>query len=242
MSYNIHKGYDWKNQNYFLNEIKSFIRYTDADLIFLQEVMGKNDKYRQNGLIDVQFEFLADSIWSQFAYAKNAVYNHGHHGNLILSKYPILEWENINISTNRFEKRGFLLCQIEIPQANKKIFAACLHLDLFHKGRKQQYYMISHKIKSLEIADNIPLVIAGDFNDWNKKACEEFENKLGMIEVYKKKHKTLAKTYPAVLPLLCLDRIYVKNCNVLQAHICNVGEQAYFSDHLPLYCEVEIES
>lgn len=241
LSYNIHKGFDWNNQNYFLNEIKSFIGHVDPDIIFLQEVSGQNDTYRKKGLIDVQFEFLADSIWSQFAYAKNAHYDHGHHGNLILSKYPIVQWENLNLSTNAFEKRGLLLCQIEIASLHKKIFAGCLHLDLFHRGRQLQYEMIKNKILSLNISEQTPLIIAGDFNDWNKKASDVFENKLGMVDAYKKTHNVFAKTFPAGLPLLSLDRVYVKNCNVLDAKVWPSAEKIHFSDHLPLYCEVEIE-
>ena len=240
LSYNIHKGFDWKNQNYFLNEIKAFIQNTDADLVFLQEVTGQNDKHRKNGLVDRQFEFLADSIWSQFAYAKNAHYDDGHHGNLVLSKYPIVNWENLNLSTNAFEKRGLLVCQIEIPKLNKKIFAGCVHLDLFHRGRRLQYQMIKNKIASLNLDERTPLLIAGDFNDWNKKATEAFEDDLGMTEAYKKIHKAFARTFPAGLPFLSLDRIYVKNCKILDAKISAIPGQVHFSDHLPLYCEIEI--
>ncbi|MEK6627873.1 MAG: endonuclease/exonuclease/phosphatase family protein [Bdellovibrionota bacterium] len=241
LSYNIHKGYDWNNKNYFLNEIKELIKDVDADLVFLQEVVGQSNKYRKYGQLDVQFEFLADSLWSQFAYAKNAVYDGGHHGNMILSKYPVTNWENLDISTNFIEKRGLLIVQIEIPNLNnKKIFAATLHLDVFHRGRKQQYQMIKNKILSLNLNDQTPLIIAGDFNDWNKKAAEVLNKELGMEEVYQKKHKTFAKTFPAGYPFLCLDRVYVKNCKVLDASIWHNSSQRHFSDHLPLFCEVEI--
>ncbi|MBC7742165.1 MAG: EEP domain-containing protein, partial [Bdellovibrionaceae bacterium] len=56
LSYNIHKGFDWGKRNYFL-----------------QEVVGQSDKYKEKGLIDTQFEFLADSIWEHYSYARNAL-------------------------------------------------------------------------------------------------------------------------------------------------------------------------
>jgi endonuclease/exonuclease/phosphatase family metal-dependent hydrolase len=85
LSYNIHKGFDWNNKNYFLKEIKDFIKTLDVDIVFLQEVVGKNTHLEKSGLIDTQFEFLADELWPHYSYAHNAVYDHGHHGNLILS-------------------------------------------------------------------------------------------------------------------------------------------------------------
>ncbi|MBC7419201.1 MAG: endonuclease/exonuclease/phosphatase family protein [Bdellovibrio sp.] len=240
LSYNIHKGFDRGNKNYFLEEIKDLIKNSHADIVFLQEVVGKNEKYKKKGLIDSQFEFLADSIWNHFSYAKNALYDHGHHGNLILSKYPIESWENVNITTNSLEKRGFLVCKINIPHKNNKhIYVACAHLDLLHRGRKIQYETIKNKIRSLDVADHEPLIIAGDFNDWNKKCTTTFEDELGMIEAHKTAHGRFAKTFPASFPVLTLDRIYVKNMKIVKSQIFKQKTKKHYSDHLPLYCELE---
>jgi endonuclease/exonuclease/phosphatase family metal-dependent hydrolase len=240
LSYNIHKGYDRGNKNYFLKEIKDFIKSSHADIVFLQEVVGQ---YKKKGLVDSQFEFLADSIWKHYSYAKNSLYDHGHHGNLILSKYPIESWENINITTNALEKRGFLVCKINIPhKKNKSIYVACAHLDLLHRGRKIQYQTIKKKILSLDVEDHEPLIIAGDFNDWNKKCTTVFENDLGMKEAYKMTHGKFAKTFPADFPMLTLDRIYVKNLNVTKSQILKHDHSNHFSDHLPLFCEVEFNA
>lgn len=146
LSYNIHKGFDWSNKNYFLQEMKELIISSKAEIVFLQEVVGKNIKYKEKGMIDSQFEYLADELWPHCSYAQNAIYEHGHHGNVIISKYPI---ENFDISTNAWEKRGILICKIRIPKEqtltqtnDKSLYAACLHLNLFHSGRKLQYTRI----------------------------------------------------------------------------------------------------
>lgn len=240
LTYNIHKGYDWKMRNYFLSDMRSLINSAHADIVFLQEVVGKNNIYKKKGLIDSQFEFLADTVWPHYSYAKNSLYDHGHHGNLILSRYPIESWENIDLTTNVLEKRGFLICKIQLPHLHKKnIYAACVHLDIFHSGRKQQYQMIKNKIQSLDFFDKTPLIIAGDFNDWNKKADIVFENELGMQEVHKEKHGYYAKTFPAGFPILSLDRIYIKNLKVINANIFfRLAHQNHFSDHLPIFSEV----
>lgn len=243
LSYNIHKGYDWTNQKYFLSDMRALINSSGADLVFLQEVVGQNIKYQKKGLIDSQFEYLADSAWSHYSYAKNAVYDHGHHGNLILSRYPIESWENLNISTNSFEKRGMLICKIRLPEVpNGYLHAICTHLDLLHIGRKAQYQKIKQKIADIDSKQNVPLILAGDFNDWSQKSSIIFEQELNMTEAYKSRHGYLAKTFPAGWPLLPLDRIYVRQADVLDSKILRRAEhQGHFSDHLPLYCELEIK-
>ena len=239
LTYNIHKGFDWNKKNYFLEEIKNLVQASNADIVFLQEVVGDNSQYKKKGLIDSQFEYIADSVWSHYSYAKNAVYDNGHHGNLILSQFPILFWNNTNISTNIFEKRGILFCQISIPNQKNSIYVFCVHLDIFNKGRNLQYLMIKNYIASLNIPSDAPIIIAGDFNDWNMQATASFENDLQMSEVHKHLHGVFAKTFPAAFPILSLDRIYVKNLLVKSSKVLPNLEKNHFSDHLPLLCEVE---
>ncbi|MDO9184355.1 MAG: endonuclease/exonuclease/phosphatase family protein [Bacteriovorax sp.] len=249
LSYNIHKGFDWKNKNYFLKEMKEFIRTSNADIVFLQEVVGKNNKYQEEGIIDSQFEFLADQLWPHFSYGRNAVYDHGHHGNLILSKYPIESFENIDLSTNDWEKRGLLLCKVVLPSSNDKpnnyFYAACSHLNLLHSGRSLQYQKIKEHIQLHTNNSKTAIILAGDFNDWNKQSDLIFEDNLGMTEVHKAIHGNHAKTFPAVYPLFCLDRIYVKNFTIKSSIVLkpkkNKNIFTHLSDHLPLYCEVEID-
>lgn len=238
LSYNIHKGFDWKNQSYNILQMKKLITESEADIVFLQEVVGENTKIKNSGLIDAQFEFLADGIWQHYSYGKNAVYGHGHHGNLILSKFPIENFENVDLSTNSLEKRGMLVCKIITPE--KSFYAACLHLNLLHSGRVTQYQKIAKHIHLQNNEENIPIIIAGDFNDWNKKSSSYFEDSLGMKEAYKTVHGHYAVTFPAGFPFLSLDRIYVKNFKIIDSSIMSQKTTHILSDHLPLICEVEI--
>ena len=76
-----------------LHRLRDAIRSVDADIIFLQEVVGQNSaraKRHPTWPDQAQHEFLADSVWRYFAYGKNAFYPDGHHGNAIISKFPIL--------------------------------------------------------------------------------------------------------------------------------------------------------
>lgn len=229
----------WHSRNATLPELRVLIRQSGADLVFLQEVHGQNirERERMHADFDSQYEFLADEIWQHYCYAKNAVYDHGHHGNVILSKYPILEWHKQDISTNRWEQRGILSAKIELPETKSTLQAYCVHLNLFTKSRLRQYDMLEKKILN-ESDASMPLILAGDFNDWNQHAQKTLEPNLKVRDCYKDRHGTYAKTFPALLPLIALDRIYVRNAVVTDTQILqHVG----ISDHLPLVANLSLD-
>lgn len=242
LTYNIHKGFNWNNSKLILSDIRDVVRSTRADLVFLQEVVGENTKHAKDHpeWPDVpQYEFLADSIWKEFAYAKNAIYEHRHHGNVILSKYPILKWEQIPISTNKYEQRGVLFCEVKVDE-DLILHAYCVHLDLTKKGRLKQYEKLISLIQE-RTPENSPLVIAGDFNDWDQNACKILEESLRVEESFKKLNGEYAKTFPAFLPMLALDRLYVRGYKPNFGRVYKEGKWKTLSDHAGLYIEGEFE-
>ena len=101
LTVNIHKGFTFFNRKFILNELREAVRSVGADVVFLQEVTGSHLKHAEkfdNYTDAPHYEFLADSIWPQFAYGRNAVYTNGHHGNALLSKFPIVRFENLDVS------------------------------------------------------------------------------------------------------------------------------------------------
>jgi endonuclease/exonuclease/phosphatase family metal-dependent hydrolase len=242
LSYNIHKGFTIGNRDFILEQIRLAVRETNADVLFLQEVLGDHQDKKckiPDWKTAIQFEYLADTTWPHFAYGKNAVYPEGHHGNAILSKFPIVDWQNHSISTNRFEHRGLLKTKILIPELEKEVLLANTHLDLTQSGRDQQTKMI---VKHMESEKALPWVLVGDFNDWNKKISPRIEQSLGAKEVFKSLHGKYPPTFPSFLPMLSLDRIFVHNMTPLTAVALTAPHWKNLSDHLPLYVELEIKS
>jgi endonuclease/exonuclease/phosphatase family metal-dependent hydrolase len=241
LSYNIHKGFTLTNQDFILDKIKSAIRDTDADILFLQEVLGHHENEKcviPEWKTAIQFEYLADSVWPHFAYGKNAVYSEGHHGNAILSKFPILDWSNHVISTNRYEHRGLLKAKISLPGTGLDILLGNTHLDLTQKGRDQQCgVLIEHFI----VEKSLPWVLVGDFNDWNFRVSKRLEKELAVKEAYKEMHKHYPKTFPSILPILSLDRVFVKGFEIISAHRLHDNKWKSLSDHLPILVELELK-
>lgn len=238
ISYNIHKGYSWANIKHVLSDIRNLLHNSDVDVVFLQEVIGDHDHSRHNlesWVNNAQFEFLADQIWDHFAYGKNAVYQSGHHGNAILSKYPIIDFKNYDISTNPLESRGVLHATIENPRYSQLTQLFCTHFDLLERGRQIQYRKL---LELTDVYSRTPMVIAGDFNDLLRKGLPIMQE-AGFQEVFLKLHGRLPATYPARWPLLSLDRIYYKNLRPVEARVLDGREWRGLSDHAALYAELE---
>jgi len=241
VSYNIHKGFNSLGTDFVLHQMKALLQETNTDLLFLQEIVGENISHSENiknWPTESQFEFLADSNWSHYSYGKNAVYPERHHGNAILSKFPILHSENTDLTINRYEMRGLLHCTILLPN-EQKLNLLNVHLDLLHGSRMQQLHQIVRYAQT-HILPNSPLVLAGDFNDWSGKLTEHFHALLGLSEAFLQHHRSHAKTFPAFFPLLQLDRIYFRNLTVLKARVLDHKPWSSLSDHLPIYCEFEL--
>lgn len=247
LSFNIHKGFAFGNRKLTIHGIREAIRVVNADVVFLQEVLGDHNGHptRHGDLwpTQSQFEFLADEAWPHFAYAKNAVYDAGHHGNAILSKFPIIDWENIDISTNRLERRGCLHCVLDTSAgadtALGRVHALCLHLNLLRFGRKRQYHAINHRLRSA-IPDDEAVIVAGDFNDWDHTAPDIFESEMRMVEVFRVTTGRHARSFPAVFPLLCLDRIYVRGLRPHSASVHRAPAWRGISDHAALSAILEL--
>ena len=70
LTVNIHKGFTFFNRKFILPELREAVRKIGADVVFLQEVTGSHthhgDKF-DNYPDTPHYEFLADSIWPEFA-------------------------------------------------------------------------------------------------------------------------------------------------------------------------------
>lgn len=232
-TYNIHKGLSHFNRRMVLHELRERLHELNSDILFLQEVQGDrlNGMRRQFYLpTQPQHEFLAEKLWPHLAYGKNAVYEHGHHGNAILSRYPILSWDNLDVSAHRFESRGLLHCEIALPGVAQHLHCICVHFGLFKWGRGLQFSALAERVRQ-HVPDDAPLIIAGDFNDWRDHARRLLAHEIHLHEVFDASRGRLARSYPAGLPMLRMDRIYVRGFDIRHSE---VHAWRKISDHVAL--------
>lgn len=235
VTYNIHKGFSYRNKRFVLKQIKESLKQHPCDIVFLQEVVGSSGLDKHNS----QFEFLADEIWSHYSYGKNAVIQGRHHGNAILSKYPIIYTHNLNLSLNKHELRGMIHAIIEIPQTKEQVHILCTHLSLLESHRKKQVKKINAYIKK-EIPADAPLIMGGDFNDWRNIITKEFSKTHNFKESFQKHTGKCVKTFPSWFPVLKLDRIYFRNLDLTATNIYKGKPWSLLSDHLALFSEFKL--
>lgn len=233
LSYNIHKGFSFGNTRYLLEDIRHSIRLVNADLVFLQEVVGENQHHhrRIRNWAPQQFEYLADNIWPHYAYGKNALYSHGHHGNAILSQRPFASFHNADISLLPTSQRGILM-----GKTDTGIHLSCLHLGLLEFERRLQVKQLCEQIRH-HVPENEPFILAGDFNDWRYHSHRTLLSDLKLTEAFCEKTGKPARTFPARLPLFAMDRIYFRNLELVDAELLSGHPWSNLSDHCALYAE-----
>ena len=103
-----------------------------------------------------------------------------------------------------------------------------------------------------------PLIIAGDFNDWTNALSESLRKRLNVTEVFdhaittrsfgaylrrlsgRGPRKAPARTFPAAMPVLQLDRIYVRGFKVEAAKVLHGATWARLSDHAPIMADLHL--
>lgn len=260
-TYNIHKGVSSIRSLPRVVALKKAIALFEADVVFLQEVQGRHDhNHAQFGdTLDhmhwpgqAQHQYLAGES-HHAAYGMNAVYDHGHHGNALLSTYPIANAYNHDVSDHAYEQRGILHCVVQTPKGDAHCYV--VHLGLFEGGRARQADALIEAVQASAPKD-APVIIAGDFNDWRDTLSDKLRATLGVVEVFDQadagsaladlmrsltgRGTRAARTFPAALPWFRLDRIYVRGFKVDSAEVLHGTLWAKLSDHAPIVANLTL--
>ncbi|NRR31921.1 endonuclease/exonuclease/phosphatase family protein [Oxalobacteraceae bacterium] len=265
-TYNIHKGVSAIRSQPRVHALKQAIGLFEADVVFLQEVQGRHDRNAAQYGEDhhghrhwpqtAQHEFFAGESHHS-AYGMNAVYDHGHHGNALLSAFPIATSHNHNVSDHAYEQRGILHCVIDTPSAPVHCFV--VHLGLFEGGRTRQAAALIEAVLA-SAPNGEPVIIAGDFNDWRDTLSDKLRDTLGVVEVFEHaspastlaemvrglaqrkaaRRPVPARTFPAGLPFFRLDRIYVRGFKIETAQVMHGAIWAKLSDHAPIVATLNL--
>ena len=229
----------------------------DADLVFLQEVQDRNERLmprqaedRQSGQLDM----LASSGYEHRAYGVNAIYPHGNHGNAILSRLHIEHAANHDISDHMLERRGMLHAVARLPgEGARSVHLICAHFGLAKRSRTRQADWVARFIER-EIPRSSALILAGDFNDWQRGVDAQLRRRLGMHEVGDEVQQIswmerllawrrpvrVARTFPSLAPWLTLDRIYLRGLRATGTRVPRGRSWARCSDHAPLIADLEL--
>jgi endonuclease/exonuclease/phosphatase family metal-dependent hydrolase len=242
-TWNIHKGVNGlgPSRRLEIHNIGLAIDQFDADIICLQEVRkhhrGEAQRFAHWPAIE-QADFLAPLGYTPI-YQTNAITKHGEHGNALLTRWPVIKHQHEDMSDHRFEQRGLL--HVEVLIHDLPVHVVVVHLGLIKSSRRRQVAQLCTFIQR-EIPKNVPLLVAGDFNDWGT-TCEAVL-KSEQLNAFKTNPITAKKlrTYPARLPLVQFDYVFARHLSATHATVPSGTQWARMSDHLPLIADFLTEN
>lgn len=161
-----------------LHDLRLGLHNLQPDILFLQEVQGRNE---DQATLDAQHQSLAAALQMDVVYGCNAIRQTTDHGNALLSRFPVLRSENIDVSDHQLEQRGLLHVVLDVK--GQEVHCFVVHLGLLGGSRVRQVEAMTARIRQV-VPDDEPLLIAGDFNDWRDELAPLFVQKLGMYEVF----------------------------------------------------------
>jgi endonuclease/exonuclease/phosphatase family metal-dependent hydrolase len=235
LTYNIHKGIGGLDRRYDLTRIVETIRHYQPDVALLQEVDDGAKRSRH----DCQVDVLADAVeLPHRAFQRNVrLRSVGHYGNAVLSRFPVVEPEDLDLTIRFKKRRCALICRLDahVGGRPRSLAIANVHLGLAGFERQIQLKRLLGCGRLCGLADHTPLIVAGDFNDvWDnlgKRVMHPAGFYLGSGTV---------RTFPAAAPLRRLDRVFYRGpIAATGAFAGHTGLARRASDHLPLIVDFE---
>ena len=235
VTWNTHKGVGLDGRR-SLARIADVLRDTDADVVALQEAF----RFHADAGVPHQPEELAERLGLPFsAVGWNVPRRRGIYGNATLSRLPLEGSVNLDLQWRFKKRRSALYSRVLVPGGPLHLFN--VHLGLAHFERAHQMRRLAELTVDLAPGDQ-PAVIAGDTNDWWSRLPRHADAASFTCSGAGRGRRQRG-TYPALLPLGALDRVYVRGrVRVIDSFAFRDGAARRASDHLPLVTDVEFDA
>ena len=247
LSYNIHKCIGGLDRRYAPERVAQVIQNLDPDVLLLQEVDHEVPRSNKDRQVDLLGDLVGLPYRSWFPNVD--VRGGGHYGNAILSRYPLVETTNIDLSIRFKKKRSVLhgVIRVRHDGVDRTVHVYNMHLGLARFERKLQIskFLDSHPFSSLH--HETPVVVGGDFNDvygglGALLLPAGFRGPGDELEAEVLKVGRRPATFPAWGPLRALDAIFVRgSVDYLQLSRGETELARRASDHRPLLAEVRLQ-
>jgi phospholipase D1/2 len=196
-----------------------------ADIVALQEVASEQE--HATFLRDLEratgFHVVAGMLRQR----------HGHDfGNAVLSRYPVISVDHLDLCVRRYEPRGALDVCIDMGLA-APLRVVATHLGLRPGERREQVRRI---LAVVERDTPHPTLLMGDLNEWYL-----WGRPLRWLHSHFREIPAAPATFPARRPVFALDRIWVSpsgSVRRLARHATPLARLA--SDHLPLVADIVV--
>ncbi len=233
VTYNIRKGKGASGRgNMAVDGVARALGHERVDLLLCQEVFHASRRGPE------QSQELAQALGLPHYYRANKQRRVGHHGNAVFTKYPVEVVKNHDVSTNFLERRGVLYLKLDVH--GTALHVLNVHLGLNQRQRLTQIARIAGIVREA-VAAHEPVILGGDFNDWNEKLDGIIVHELGFANAAANLRREHRFTWHARRPMFNLDRIYLRNLHVRHIERLHGHPWRDLSDHLPLAVDLDLE-
>ncbi len=235
MTYNIHKAIGGVDRRYRPQRVVETLARYEPDLVLLQEVDDGVPRSRRHCQIDL----LGDALeLPHRAFQPNVKLRQGVYGNAILSRFPLSDVTNIDLTVPLKKRRRALVIHATVRGEghSHRLLIANLHLGLAGFERTVQLRKLLQSKILLGAHHETPVIVAGDFNDMYGRSGKRLLEPAGFVSATQR-----VKTFPAILPLRPLDRVYFRGrVELLRAFAARSALARQASDHLPLIADFRL--
>jgi endonuclease/exonuclease/phosphatase family metal-dependent hydrolase len=228
-TYNVHRcrGLDGRVRP---ERTAAVLRAIGADVIALQEVVGFGPHGRGHA------EELGAALGMGWVMAPARLLRGHQFGNAVLSRFPITQHLEHDLSWKTCEPRRMQRVEIAAPGATLHVYN--VHLGTAILERRYQADRLAAIVSDRHVTG--PKLVLGDFNEWRKGlATTLLSAKLHSVDL--RDFLKRRRTYPGLFPILDLDRIYYAGrLEVLGIELPRTRQSLVASDHLPLVADIRI--
>ncbi len=235
LTYNIHKGIGGRDRLYRLERIIEVIESQNPDLICLQEVDRDVLRSRHDDQPKLLAELLgvADSFFQM-----NVKLKSGGYGNLILSRWPIVERHSISLRLWVKKPRGAQLVRVETPEGQLQLVNWHLGLAELERGWQTRHLLNHHLFREYP---DLPTLLVGDTNDWRNALIRSVMTPAGFEQITHPASRF--RSFPAWFPMGSLDKVFHRGLtDIRAAHVIRTAQSRVASDHLPLVIDFHLGS
>lgn len=210
--------------------IARVLRDIDADVIALQEVLGAGPSGHSH------IEEIGAALGMGWVMASARQVRGHHFGNVVLSRYPILQHAHHDLSWKNCWERCMLRADIDVGGSRLHVYN--VHLGTAILERRYQAQRMASIVSDKHVSG--AKIVLGDFNEWTRGLTTQLLSaRLKSVDL--KQFMKRRRTYPGLFPVLHLDHVYYAgHLEVVGMEIHRTRLSLVASDHLPLVADVRL--
>ena len=234
VTYNIHKGIGGVDRRYRLQRVIETLAKYRPDIVLLQEV----DDGVPRSHLDRQVDLLGEALGLRHrVFQANVKLRKGTYGNAILSRFPLSDVQYVDLTIPLKKRRRALVahCRLSVGDHVRRLLICNLHLGLagFERIIQLRRLLSSGVLRHTHL--HTPVIVAGDFNDIYGSLGKRLLQPSGFEPAVRR-----VRTFPAILPLSALDRVYFRgDLKLVRSFASRTAVAKQASDHLPIITEFD---